>query len=114
MSIRPLLASFLVSLLLLCACTKPAPTVMDACVQYKAAREREAELRKRLAPTINCEELTKKFQSQCTQADLEYAYEAFKQDAEKLRALNTREELEGFKSSFKRSRLSKNCNSMVE
>ena len=113
MNRRPLLASFLVSLLL-CGCTKTPHTVMDACIQYKAARDREAELRRRIATTINCEELTKKFESQCTQADLDYAYEAFKEDAEKLRALKTPEELEGFKSSFKRSRLSKNCNTMAE
>lgn len=111
MEIIVLLGS-ITALTLVSSCTKP--TVMDACRQYKRSRDCEAVVRRRMPTALDCEELTKRFEGQCSQQDIDYAFEAFKLDAEKMCSFKSVEEVDAFKPSFNRMKMSTRCNKLTE
>jgi hypothetical protein len=85
------------------------PSVFEACEEYKRMRTCEARLLERLPTSIDCASLKSKFDTVCSQADIDYANKVFRSDADVICSMRSKAELAQFKSTFDRTRIGPTC-----
>lgn|GEM_PF-6775930 len=90
------------------SCNKPKG-VFEACESYARMRACEAQLMNRVPVNMDCKSLKTKFESICSQKEIDYAAQIFAEDGKRLCAMKSADELKTFKSSFDKSKISSYC-----
>ena len=109
---KPLITAALGIGIFLTGCPAPLGGIIETCEQFNKFRECQAMATGKLVTPLECQLLSKKFEGACTQLDVDYAREAFKQDAERICALvkDGREiDQSQLKTSFDLKRISTSC-----
>lgn len=91
------------------SCNKPSTGVYEACESYARMRDCEAQILHRVPVHLNCKSLQKKFETICSQTEIDYAAKVFAEDGKRLCAMKSPEELKTFKSTFDVSKISAYC-----
>lgn len=98
----------LLGCILMMACPK-AQNIVTTCEQLKRLATCESTLNERLPREIDCEALKSEFEFICTKQDVEIAYDALKNQADKVCALQKKEEIPRFDLASLESKISRRC-----